>query len=97
VIPVPCEASRNGYHVAKIPEGEFGQFSKLQEEFAELTDAVAQGNKVMALIEMADLLGAMQGYLEQTYRGTVVLDDLLIMAEATNRAFRSGQRKPKGA
>lgn len=49
-----------GYHVKKIRRGELGHFSKIQEEFDELTDAYEQSNPVMELIELSDLIGAIE-------------------------------------
>ena len=43
------------YHIAKIPRGEFGEISKIEEELCELVDSIDQGNKIMALCELADL------------------------------------------
>lgn len=82
-----------GYHMAPIPRGTYGHFSKIEEEFHELKDALGQGNKVMALIEMSDLLGAIEGYLETEYGNKMTLDDLRKMAHTTHRAFESGARK----
>lgn len=82
-----------GYHVADIPRGAFGEFSKIEEEFLELKDAIGQGNKVMSLIEMSDLLGAIEGYLKKEYGDKMTLDDLKKMSDTTHRAFSSGARK----
>jgi hypothetical protein len=81
-----------GYHVADIPKGEMGSVSKIREEFLEFNDAINQGNKVMALHEMSDILGAMEAFLETFYHGAFSLTDLMVMMEATKRAFETGHR-----
>jgi NTP pyrophosphatase (non-canonical NTP hydrolase) len=81
-----------GYHKKDIPRGEYGKLSKIKEEVAELEDALEQGNKIMALVELSDLLGAITGFLKQEYNGTITLHDLKVMSKATKRAFRSGRR-----
>jgi len=82
-----------GYHKKEIPRGEYGKFSKIKEEVAELEDALEQDNKIMALVELSDLLGAITGFLQQEYNGTITLHDLKVMSKATKRAFKSGRRK----
>lgn len=82
-----------GYHLTNIPKGVFGEFSKIEEEFHELKDSIKQDNRVMTLIELADLMGAIEAYLKKEYNGTMSLDDLRRMMETTKRAFESGARK----
>jgi len=82
-----------GYHKTEIPRGEFGEFSKIREEFLESEDALDQDNKVMLLVELADLIGAIEGYCESKHN--ITLDDLLTMKEATKRAFTDGTRSPR--
>ncbi len=83
-----------GYHLEEIPRGEYGEISKILEEAAELKDAMEQGNKVMVIIELSDLMGAIDGYMEKYYGKQLTIDDLLTMADATKRAFKYGHRKP---
>ena len=82
-----------GYHFQEIPRGEYGEISKILEEAAELKDAMEQGNKVMVIIELSDLIGAIDGYMEKHYGDKLTIDNLLTMAETTKRAFKSGHRK----
>jgi hypothetical protein len=82
-----------GYHLNDIPRGEYGELSKVIEEALELKDAMEQGQKLMCLIELADILGAIEGYLEKYYEGKITVDDLFNMSYATKRAFESGYRK----
>lgn len=79
-----------GYHVAKIIKGEYGKFSKIQEEYQEALDAITQANPVMVFLELSDLIGAIEGYAES--RG-LTLDDLIKMKDATRRTFEDGTRK----
>ena len=52
-----------GYHLKEIPRGEIGHFSKVNEEFLEFCDALEQKSHIMALIELADLVGSIKLYL----------------------------------
>ena len=83
------------YHLNEIPRGVFGEISKIDEELCELVDAVQQGNKIMTLCELSDIVGAIEGFLEKQHP-TITLADLIIMKDATKRAFVSGARKTKG-
>jgi hypothetical protein len=80
-----------GYHLTPITKGELGQISKLREEIEELADAEAQNARIMALVELSDLVGALKAYLETHYPG-FSLTDLETMADITARAFRNGRR-----
>lgn len=53
-----------GYHMYPIPKGEYGKLSKIVEEAYEVYDAMAQSCRLMMLVELADLAGAIRGYLE---------------------------------
>lgn len=81
-----------GYHLSEIPKGELGEFSKVQEEFNELRDALDQGSKVMALVELSDMIGAVQAYLDNHFPGFTV-QDLITFSQITKRAFENGHRK----
>lgn len=80
-----------GYHISTIPRGFFGEPSKIMEEAYEFQDAILQGNPVMALCELSDLLGAMEGYLAAKHP-TITLGHLVKMKDATRRAFEDGTR-----
>lgn len=80
-----------GYHLREIPKGEVGESSKILEEVLELQDAEDQEAKVMALVELSDLMGAVALYLERHHPDTTI-DDLLIMSRITRRAFENGRR-----
>ena len=78
-----------GYHNIEIPKGKLGCFSKIEEEFLEAKDAFYSGNAVMVLLELSDMLGAIEAFVEKY---NMSLGDLIIMNEATKRAFKDGSR-----
>lgn len=80
-----------GYHLRPIPKGVLGESSKIREELDEFDDAMAQGVKIMALVELSDLYGAVEAVLEQHFPG-VSMTDLAAMARVTRRAFVNGRR-----
>jgi hypothetical protein len=91
-MPSPAQSSTGyGYHIAHIPKGEIGHSSKILEEVLELIDAESQGAKIMALVELSDLIGAVDAYLARHHPGTT-LADLATMAKITARAFKNGFR-----
>jgi hypothetical protein len=94
VIEKGCSVSGVGYHLRTITCGEFGELSKVQEELEEAMDAEEQGVDIMVLLELSDLLGAIDGYLAKHYPDTN-MEDLKRMSDVTQRAFRSGARAPK--
>ena len=81
-----------GYHVTTITKGVLGESSKILEEVEELIDAEQQHAKVMTIIELADLVGAIESYL-QKHIPDIKLEDLIKMASITKRAFINGHRK----
>lgn len=80
-----------GYHKREITRGIFGEFSKIQEEYEELIDAHEQGGKILELVEISDLYGAIEGYLNLKYG--MSMDDIKQMSEMTSSAFKEGKRK----
>lgn len=82
-----------GYHIRQINSGVLGKVSKITEEYEEFMDAIDQGNPVLALIELSDLLGAIESYTDLNYR--ITLNDLILMKERTQSAFTDGSRKSK--
>lgn len=85
------QTKKPGYHVSEIQKGVVGESSKILEEVLELQDAERQHCKIMALIELSDLIGAVNLYVEKHYPD-VTFDDLVIMAKITRRAFDNGHR-----
>ncbi len=82
-----------GYHINKIERGEFGEFSKIKEEFLEAEDALEQDNKVMLLTEMSDMIGAIESYCLKYHN--ITLENLITMKNATKRAFEDGTRSKR--
>ena len=82
-----------GYHLRDIARGEFGEVSKIREEFEEFIESLEQNNPIMALVELSDMIGAIEGYAEKHHN--ITLADILALKTATHRAFKSGSRTPK--
>lgn len=82
-----------GYHLKHIEKGQIGELSKIIEEVEELKDSWEQKNKVMALLELSDIIGAISYFLENHYSNKITVEDLITMSLATKRAFQSGKRK----
>lgn len=90
--PFPEWGDRNpGYHIADIEKRTFGSAGKILEELEEFNDAQDQGCKIMQLVELSDMVGAIEGLLEREFPG-FTLDDLIKMSNITRRAFRNGHR-----
>ena len=81
-----------GYHSKQIPRGKFGEFSKIREEFLEAEDAFEQGNKVMLLVELSDLIGSIESFC---LKHNITLSELIKMKDATKSAFNDGTRSPR--
>lgn len=81
------------YHLQAIPKGQYGELSKIREEVEEAIDAEKQNNPIMVLVELSDIIGAIDGYITKKYDGKINLADLIVMSMATSRAFRSGERE----
>lgn len=84
----------HGYHVGEITVGTLGNLSKIQEELDEAVDAENQSNRLMVLLELSDIIGAVEAVLEKQFPG-FTLEDLKTMSDATKRAFLSGHRQTK--
>jgi phosphoribosyl-ATP pyrophosphohydrolase len=83
-----------GYHLKNIPRGELGKSSKILEEVLELIDAEEQHCKVMTMVELSDLVGAIHAYVKQNAI-SLTISDLEVMAMITKRAFTNGRRVGK--
>jgi hypothetical protein len=81
-----------GYHIKKIKKGQIGESSKIKEEVEELIDSENQSCKIMALVELSDIYGAIELYLQKHYP-SLSMADLKKMSDITQRAFRDGSRK----
>ena len=80
-----------GYHKRTIEKGVYGHSSKILEEVFELIDAEEQNLRIMALVELSDIVGSIAGYIE-THYPDIKMSDLFEMAEATQSAFKDGDR-----
>lgn len=80
-----------GYHKKEIGKGKYGDFSKIQEEFDELCDAREQQCSILELCELSDLLGAIEGYIENRFK--ITISDLKKFSDLTKEAFIEGSRK----
>lgn len=90
----PILRSDPGYHIRQIKRGKFGELSKVREELEEVEDAEEQGVSLMILIELSDMIGAIDGYLAKHFPDTT-LSELVAMSAITQRAFRNGHRKSR--
>lgn len=81
-----------GYHLSSIQKGVPGEPSKIFEECEEFMDSIDQGVSIMALVELADMLGAVELYLAK-HHPTITLNDLKSMSDVTKRAFQNGHRR----
>lgn len=51
----------SGFHRKEIKKGVYGELSKIEEELQEAYDAEEQGQDLMILIELSDMIGAIEG------------------------------------
>lgn len=79
-----------GYHNKVINRGDFGEFSKIIEEFEELQDAHEQEDVILQMCEMSDLIGAIEAYAEKHLK--VSLSDIIKFKEKTKSSFEEGKR-----
>lgn len=79
----------SGYHLKEIEKGTIGEFSKIREEFEELSDGVEQENKVLIICELTDMIGAIEEYAKKF---GLTLDDLKKFSDLTKKAFKEGKR-----
>ena len=82
--------SKLGYHRTKIKKGTLGKISKVQEEIEEYKDAIKQKCEIMAIVELADIYGALE---ELAKSHKLKMNDLKKMSNITKGAFKNGHRK----
>lgn len=58
---INLESKKSIWHTKAIKKGVYGEFSKVLEEVEEAQDALKQNNQLMYLIELSDILGAIEG------------------------------------
>lgn len=80
-----------GYHRKDIQKGVIGEFSKIKEEFEELDDAVFQGDKVLQICELTDLIGAIEEFSLTKFN--ITLEELWRFSNKTKESFKEGKRK----
>lgn len=90
-LPAGTPLENPGYHLVAIPRGVLGELSKVREELDELEDAMAQGSRIMAAVELSDMVGALQAFMDRHLPGTTI-EDLLKFSAITKRAFQNGRR-----
>jgi hypothetical protein len=82
-----------GYHLRPIAtRGVYGEPSKIREELEELEESLEQNNRILALVELSDLYGALKGVAEKLGSN---MTEVAAMAAATERAFLDGTRKAR--
>ena len=79
-----------GYHKKEIEKGVLGEFSKIQEEIDELSDAIEQDDKIMQICELSDLIGAIESFSLNKFN--LSLEDLIKFSNKTKEAFKEGRR-----
>ena len=82
--------SKLGYHRTKIKKGTLGKISKVQEEIEEYKDAIKQKCEIMAIVELADIYGALDAVAKSHH---LSMKDLKKISKLTKRAFKNGHRK----
>lgn len=82
--------SLKGYHNNLIEKGILGEASKITEEYKEWLDARHQNAILMELLELSDLLGAIESYIRNY---NLTLNDLIVMSNLTKIAFKNGVRR----
>lgn len=80
----------SGYHKNFILKNPNNSILKLKEEVDELIDAAASGNNIMLHQELSDVYLKLR---QITYEHQLDIDDLEIMADTTERVFKSGIRE----
>ncbi len=73
------------FHITPIKKGIYGELSKIQEELDEAVDAEMQGQDLMLLIELSDIVGACAGVSEQY---GMTLDQLVTFAKLRSKVTK---------
>ncbi len=84
----------SGYHVTQIKKSGILSPYKLVEETIEFVDALASGNKIMALVELSDLYGMVKLMANQL---DATIEDIAIMSNTTTNAFSDNTRQSFGS
>jgi len=78
-----------GYHTREIIKGKYGEPSKIKEELEEYEDAIQSGIVIMAMWELSDIYGALEGLAK---KHNLTMDDLKAMSDKNKLLFTSGVR-----
>lgn len=82
----------SNFHKNKqILKGKIGEFSKIQEEFEELKDAAEQGDRVLTICELTDLVGAIDFYASNYFN--LKIEDLKIFSDKRVASFSNETNK----
>ena len=81
--------STKGYHKLSIHKHPINSPYKLLEEFTEYIDALASGNKIMAIQELSDLYGCIENEISKF---SLTMSDLKTMSDVTKKVFKEGTR-----
>lgn len=81
-----------GFHKREIEKGELGELSKIFEEIEEVKDAQSQGQKILLLWELSDVIGAIESYLER-HHPNITFEDLKNHSDLNKRCFIDGTRE----
>lgn len=74
------------WHNRKIKKGSYGELSKIEEELDEAREALEQGNKLMFLIELSDVIGAVEGVIQ---KHGLSLNDLIKFSNKVKESKRN--------
>ena len=76
------------FHKAIIQKGIYGELSKIKEELDEAYDAESQNQDLMLLIELSDIIGAVEG-VSKKYGFT--LEQLIAFAKLRSKVAMEGE------
>lgn len=75
------------WHVREIQKGQLGELSKVYEEYLEALDAQEQGQVLMLLFELSDIIGACGLVAAKHGMG---LDDLVKFSKLRSEVAKNG-------
>lgn len=70
-----------GYHLHAFSKGVVGELSKVEEEVLELEDALLQDSSIMALVELSDLVGAVNAFIARHHPQLAEFPPLAIIVD----------------
>tara|TARA_R110000737_G_scaffold326329_2_gene339987 strand:- start:174 stop:524 length:351 start_codon:yes stop_codon:yes gene_type:complete len=72
-----------------MPDGVLGEFSKIEEEYLELNDAIEQNNKMLTFIEACDLADACMEYNFNKFKVPSFLMLFIMLTRRLYKPFRN--------